>query len=68
MSNDAVSLIQERLRSIAAAYGYPQARISLFPTLLIVALGNGDPAIVGTIDTMVVRASRALRDRSRSHG
>jgi hypothetical protein len=45
MSGDAVSLIQERLRSIAAAYGYPRARISLFPTLLIVALRDGEAAV-----------------------
>ena len=52
MSDDAVSLIQDRLRSVAAAYGYPQARISLFPTLLIVALRDGEPATVGTIDSV----------------
>jgi len=52
MSGDAVSLIQDRLGTIGAAYGYPQARISLFPTLLIVALRDGEPAIVGTIDSV----------------
>ena len=52
MSDDAVSLIQDRLRSVAAAYGYPHARISLFPTLIIVALRDGEPATVGTIDSV----------------
>ena len=52
MSGDAVSLIQDRLRSIAAAYGYPHARISLFPTLLIVALRDGEAATVRTIDSV----------------
>jgi hypothetical protein len=52
MSGDAVSLIQDRLRRIAAAYGFPDARISLFPTLLLVALRDGEPAIVGTIDSV----------------
>ena len=52
MSDDAVSLIQDRLRSVAAAYGYPHARISLFPTLLIVALREGEPAMVRTIDSV----------------
>ena len=52
MSDDAVSLIQDRLRSVAAAYGYPHARISLFPTLLIVALRDGETPRVGTIDSV----------------
>ena len=52
MSDDAVSLIQDRLRSVAAAYGYPHARISLFPTLIIVALREGEPATVRTIDSV----------------
>ena len=52
MSDDAVSLIQDRLRSVAAAYGYPHARISLFPTLVIVALREREPATVRTIDSV----------------
>jgi uncharacterized membrane protein YjjP (DUF1212 family) len=52
MSDDAVSLIQVRLRSIAAAYGYPHARITLFPTLIMVSLRAGEPAIIGTIDSV----------------
>jgi len=52
MSADAVSLIQDRLRSVAAAYGYPDARISLFPTLIIVALRETEPATLRTIDSV----------------
>jgi uncharacterized membrane protein YjjP (DUF1212 family) len=52
MSGDAVSQIQERLRAIAAAYGYEQAHISVFPTLLIVSLGDGEPAGIRTIDSV----------------
>jgi uncharacterized membrane protein YjjP (DUF1212 family) len=52
MSGDAVSLIQDRLRSIAAAHGYPHARISLLPTLLMVALHDGEAASVRTIDSV----------------
>ena len=52
MSGDAVSLIQDRLRSIAAAYGHPRARISLFPTLLMVALDDGEAASVRPIDSV----------------
>src|SRR5262245_55595028 len=52
MSGDAVSQIQERLRAIASAYGYEQAHISVFPTLLIVSLGDGEPAGIRTIDSI----------------
>jgi uncharacterized membrane protein YjjP (DUF1212 family) len=52
MSDDAVSLIQDCLRSVAAAYGYPYARITLFPTLIIIALRDGDPATIETIDNV----------------
>ena len=52
MTGDAVSQIQERLRAIAAAYGYEQAHISVFPTLLIVSLGDGEPAGIRTIDAV----------------
>jgi uncharacterized membrane protein YjjP (DUF1212 family) len=53
MTGDAVSLIEERLAAIAAAYGYPEARISVLPTLLIVSLGDGEPAAVRNIDSVV---------------
>jgi uncharacterized membrane protein YjjP (DUF1212 family) len=52
MTGDAVSEIQERLRAIAAAYGWERARISVFPTLLIVVLDDGEPAGVRTIDSV----------------
>src|SRR3954452_15661031 len=51
MTGDAVSEIQGWLRGIAHAYGYPQARISAGPTLLIVTLGGADPAGIRTIDS-----------------
>lgn len=38
MTGDAVSEIQRRLRSIAAAYGYGDAHISVLPTFLLVRL------------------------------
>ena len=43
MTGDAVSEIQRHLRSIAAAYGYEDAHISVLPTYLIVLLHDGDP-------------------------
>ena len=42
MTGDAVSEIQGQLRSIAAAYGHPRARVAVFPTVLIVAVGEGE--------------------------
>jgi uncharacterized membrane protein YjjP (DUF1212 family) len=51
MTGDAVSEIQGQLRSIARAYGYERAHISVFPTLLMVSLGDGQPASVRTIDS-----------------
>jgi uncharacterized membrane protein YjjP (DUF1212 family) len=50
MGGDAVGLVEERLRSIAAAYGFADVRISVLPTLLIVALGDGEPAGLQPID------------------
>jgi uncharacterized membrane protein YjjP (DUF1212 family) len=50
-TGDAVSEIQTRLGSIAAAYGYPQAHVSVFPTVLFVALEAGEPAGARTIDS-----------------
>jgi uncharacterized membrane protein YjjP (DUF1212 family) len=51
MTGDAVSEIQRHLRSIAAAYGYEDAHISVLPTYLIVLLHDGDPPGVRSIDT-----------------
>ncbi len=51
MTGDAVSAIQDRLRAVAAGYGYEHAHISVLPTLLMVALREGDPAGVRTIDS-----------------
>ena len=44
MTGDAVSLVQERLRAIAAAYGYPRAHVSVLPTLVMITLGEGEPS------------------------
>ncbi len=52
MTGDAVSEIQLRLRSVAQAYGFQRARISVLPTLLIVALGGGEAAAIATIASM----------------
>jgi uncharacterized membrane protein YjjP (DUF1212 family) len=51
MTGDAVSEIQGQLQSIARAYGYEHAHISVFPTLLMVALEAGEPASLRTIDS-----------------
>jgi uncharacterized membrane protein YjjP (DUF1212 family) len=56
MTGDAVSEVQRQLGAIADAYGYPRARISVLPTMLIVALDDGRPAGLRTIDS-----SRELR-------
>lgn len=56
MTGDAVSEVQHRLGAIAEAYGYSRARISVLPTMLIVALDDGEPAGLRTIDSF-----RALR-------
>jgi hypothetical protein len=50
-TSDAVSEIEARLRSIAAAYGYERARISVLPTLLIVAMDPRQPASLRTVDS-----------------
>jgi uncharacterized membrane protein YjjP (DUF1212 family) len=52
MTGDAVSLVQERLSAIAAAYGYPRAKVSVLPTLLVITLGDGRPAGVSEIDSV----------------
>jgi uncharacterized membrane protein YjjP (DUF1212 family) len=51
MTGDAVSEIQGWLRGIAGAYGFPHAQISVGPTFVIVALGDGQPAGMRTIDS-----------------
>ncbi|BAL87033.1 hypothetical protein AMIS_18130 [Actinoplanes missouriensis 431] len=43
-AGEAVTQIQDRLQRVGAAYGAPQARISVFPTLLVVSLEPGRPA------------------------
>jgi len=72
MTGDAVSEIQGQLRSIAAAYGYPRARVAVFPTVLLVAVGGGGSADLRTIDSAgelrldqaseVIRLARAAED------
>lgn len=52
MTGDAVSEIQTQLRAIAAAQGFEHARVSVFPTLLIVLLVEGEPAGVRVIDSI----------------
>ena len=51
MTGDAVSEIQGQLRSIATAYGHPRARVAVFPTVLIVAVGEGESPGLTTIDS-----------------
>src|SRR5918994_4849419 len=52
MTGDAISEIQTQLRAIASGHGFEHARISVFPTLLIVLLDEGRPADVRTIDSI----------------
>jgi uncharacterized membrane protein YjjP (DUF1212 family) len=52
MTGDAVSLVQERLRAIAAVHGYPHAHVSVLPTLLMVSLGEGHPPGMREIDSV----------------
>jgi uncharacterized membrane protein YjjP (DUF1212 family) len=52
MTGDAVSEIQRRLRSIAAAYGYGHAHISVLPTFLLVRLHPDAPVGIRSIDTV----------------
>ena len=51
MTDDAVSEVQGWLRAIAAAYGYGHARISVFPTLVVVVIADDEPAGLRTIDS-----------------
>ena len=48
---DAVSEVQNRLLSVATAYGYPQAEIVVLPTFLFISIRDGDPARVRMIDS-----------------
>jgi uncharacterized membrane protein YjjP (DUF1212 family)/uncharacterized membrane protein YjjB (DUF3815 family) len=73
MTGDAVSEVQGHLGAIASAYGYDNARVSVLPTLLIVALLPRKPASIRTIDsfhqlrldqaTEVIHAARAAEAR-----
>jgi uncharacterized membrane protein YjjP (DUF1212 family) len=51
MTGDAVSEIQATLRGVAREYGFPHARISAFPMVLIVGLKADKPAGIRTIDS-----------------
>lgn len=52
MTGDAVSEVQTQLRAIATAHGFGHARVSVFPTLLIVLLVEDQPAGVRMIDSI----------------
>jgi uncharacterized membrane protein YjjP (DUF1212 family) len=41
-----VNVVQERLTTMAAAYGAHHAIISAFPTYLMVSLARGEPAVI----------------------
>lgn len=41
-----VSLIQDRLTAVAQAYGAPSARVSAFPTFVMISMGTGEPAVL----------------------
>ena len=43
-AGEAVNEIEDRLRRVAAAYGAPEARVSVLPTYLVVSLKPGQPA------------------------
>lgn len=43
-AGEPVHTVEERLRRVAAAYGAHNARITAFPTYLMVAMGRGEPA------------------------
>jgi uncharacterized membrane protein YjjP (DUF1212 family) len=48
-AGEAVNEVQEHLRTTAAAYGAPHARVSVLPTYLVVSLEPGRPATVEPI-------------------
>ena len=39
-----VYTVQERLSRVASAYGTQSARITAFPTFMMVSMGRGEPA------------------------
>ena len=69
MTGDAVSEIESHLRTVAAAYGHPDAIVAVLPTALIVAVG-GHAAQVQVIDSSTQlrldQASRGDPRRARS--
>jgi uncharacterized membrane protein YjjP (DUF1212 family) len=56
MTGDAVSETERTLSAVAAANGVEHPKVSILPTLLIVSLGDGEPAALANIDS-----SRQLR-------
>jgi uncharacterized membrane protein YjjP (DUF1212 family) len=47
-----VYVVQSRLTNIARAYGAGKARVSAFPTYLMVSLGRGEPAVIELTTTL----------------
>src|SRR5689334_8329885 len=45
-AGEAVNQIEDHLRAVAAAYGAPDARVSVLPTYLVVALEPGRAATI----------------------
>src|SRR4051794_20600412 len=43
-AGEPVYAVQERLTRVASAYGVDQARVTAFPTFLMVAMGRSEPA------------------------
>jgi uncharacterized membrane protein YjjP (DUF1212 family) len=41
-----VSAVQERLTTVARAYGAPNARVSAFPTYFMISMGTGEPVVL----------------------
>jgi len=50
-TGDAVSDIESRLVGAAKAYGQPQARVMVLPTVVTIAAGPRAPATLATVDT-----------------
>lgn len=50
-TGDAVSDIEVRLRDAAKAYGQPDARVMVLPTVVAIAGGQREPATLATVDT-----------------
>lgn len=51
LTGDAVSDIELRLVQVANAYGHPDARVAVLPTVVAVAGGPREPAALATVDT-----------------